>query len=150
MPVPTLFDATGTPISATNPLYVGPPTARTVVHPLAAETASGSSTPVAVGSFRELLLLINITAVTGTTPTLQFFFETSDDGGVTWYQLNTSTSYTSVGQSGFSFGAGVSGGGSGSAATQATALPLGDTFRVRWIIGGTTPSFTFKATAIGK
>ena len=29
-------------------------------------------------------------------------------------------------------------------------FPFGDTIRLRWIIGGTTPSFTFVSTLIGQ
>src|SRR5579859_7427309 len=62
-------------------------TQRTVIVNSAAYTASGVSAAQQLnGLYNELLLLLKVTAVAGTTPTLNVFVDVSDDGGTTWYQ----------------------------------------------------------------
>lgn len=96
----------------------------------AARTTSGNSTAVSGwGSVSRLRAQLDITAASGTTPTLDVVLEDTLDG----------TNYHTIG-----------------AFTQATAAgrqavnvttPFTDQVRVRWTIAGTTPSFTFSVLA---
>lgn len=53
-----------------------------------AQTASGNGGNISVGGFGELAITVSVTTATGTTtPLLSVFMQSSDDGGVTWYDL---------------------------------------------------------------
>lgn len=104
----------------------------------AAQTASGVSANLPVAGYRELLVAANVTAVAGTTPTLAFALDNLGADGV-WYTLWTSAAVTAVGQTVAHLGVGA-----------ATNVAFGATVRLRWTISGTTPSFTFSASIIGK
>lgn len=93
-----------------------------------AQTATASHTTISgLGSFTQAIITLNITAVSGTTPSLTVKLQTSDDGGTTWYDLPSAT---------FTAATAVS--------TQIIQLsaPFGDTLRAVSTITGTTPSFT--------
>ncbi len=100
-----------------------------------AETASGNGAAVESGEYRDLLVTLNCTAASGTSPTLLVQLQVSDDGGTTWYNLPNGafTQLTAVG-------------------TQVLQIDsaFGDTIRASWTIGGTTPSFTFAVKAVAK
>jgi hypothetical protein len=111
-----------------------------------AKTATGSGTTQAnfnaVGAF----VWVNVTAVTGTTPTLTVRIQWSPDGGTTWLDLDTTNAQT----------ASITGTGAAvlrvypgmaTAANASLNSPLPRTWRIAWTIGGTTPSFTFSAQA---
>lgn len=98
----------------------------------AARTTSGNSNPESSQFLRDLDLVLDISAASGTTPTLDVSVEQSHDG-VTWFSVT------------------------GQAFAQATAVstqhkrvtvhaPL---VRVKWTVGGTTPSFTFSVSGYG-
>lgn len=73
-------------------------------------------------------LAVNVTAVSGTTPTLDLTVEWSTDAGATWYKaqpVDSLTQITAVGTVVKAF------------------TPKAPHFRLVWTIGGTTPSFTF-------
>jgi len=103
----------------------------------AVQTASGMSATLAVGGDRELLVAVNVSAVAGTTPTLTLAVDTLGADGV-WYTLWTSASITAVGQTLASLGV-----------EAAINTAFGTSVRLRWTIGGTTPSFTFSASITG-
>jgi len=105
----------------------------------AAQTANGNSATLTVGPFKELQVAVNITAVAGTTPTLTLAVDTLGADGVWYTGIYTSASLTAAGQVIASLGIGAS-----------TNVSFGATVRLRWVIGGTTPSFTFSASIIGK
>lgn len=97
-----------------------------VTHPSAARTATGQSAAVSVATATEGLAFFNVTAASGTTPTLDVKVQLSHDG-TTWHD-------------------------EGTAFTQATAATtpavkkltnFGAYLRYVWTIAGTTPSFTF-------
>jgi hypothetical protein len=101
-----------------------------------AQTASGTSTTtVDVSAYETGALLVNVSAASGTSPTLVPFLQVSPDNGTTW------------------FGASGAGNpiGSVSNITGTSAnyynVPnyVGGLVRLGWTIGGTTPSFTFAA-----
>jgi len=104
----------------------------------AAQTTNGVSANLPVAGYRELLVAANVTAVAGTTPTLTLALDSLGADGV-WYTLWTSAAVTAVGQTVAHLGVGA-----------ATNVAFGATVRLRWTMGGTTPSFTFSASIIGK
>jgi len=101
--------------------------------PSAARTTSGSvELPFGFGEFDRQAILINITAVSGTTPTLDFFLEDGVDGTI-WYPLATTPQQTAV-----------------NALAIRNANAVASRMRLRWVIGGTTPSFTFSVQFFGQ
>jgi hypothetical protein len=127
-----------------------PASSRSIPVNSAAYTASGVSAaqqPSAL--YDELLFLLKVTAVAGTSPTLNVFIDLSDDGGTTWYQaaqLGPSNIAAVPSQTQGAYPAGYTltlspGNTNGS---------WGDTYRVRYQIAGTSPSFTFQVTCIAK
>ncbi|GAC1306439.1 MAG: hypothetical protein NVSMB19_18600 [Vulcanimicrobiaceae bacterium] len=108
-------------------------------------TASGQSGNLAVGGFRELAVLVNVTAASGTSPSIAFVVEMNDSAGSgAWYPLLSAPAITAVGLASYSIGSGFP-----SSTTSADAA-FGDTVRVRYVVTGTTPSFTSQVTVIGK
>lgn len=93
----------------------------------AARTATGDGSSVEVGDRGVVRLLLDVTAASGTSPTLDVTVETSFDG-TTWRQAGTFTQQTAVGTERKSFSG------------------LDRFVRVTWTIGGTTPSFTFEVS----
>jgi hypothetical protein len=103
------------------------------LHASAPETATGASAGVEVGDVSEIRLLLNVTAVSGTTPTLDITVETSFDNGVTdaWRALGTFAQKTAV-------------------STERKDFAGCDRWvRSRRVIAGTTPSFTYDITGDG-
>jgi hypothetical protein len=101
-------------------------------------TTSGNSVDIAVGNYAELAIDSNITAVAGTSPTFQLFIDRKGSDGV-YYQIWNSSSMNATGQISDSVGAGLN-----------KAQSFGGTARVRWVLGGTSPSFTLSISLIGK
>lgn len=97
----------------------------------AARTTSDNGTPKNVARHRTLVATLNVSAASGTTPTLDVVIEDSADGA-TWTTLATFAQKTGTG-----------------AETVRITNPCHPNIRARWTIGGTTPSFTFdvKVTA---
>lgn len=90
----------------------------------AARAASGTGASVDLGIKTGLLLTLAVSAVSGTSPTLQVKIETSADGS-TWRLLDTFAVTTAVGP-------------------VVRAFAGADRYvRAAWTIGGTAPSFTF-------
>ena len=100
----------------------------------AARTTNGDSgtAPWGVGGApnQPLRVQLDVTAASGTTPTLNVFVEDSLDGGVTWNSVGTFTQRTTTGREAINI-----------------QTPFADQLRVRWALGGTTPSFTFSVIA---
>lgn len=105
----------------------------------ALQTANGNSADLAVGSFAELAIDINLTGNQGTSPTIQFFVERKGADGV-YYAIYSGSVLSATGPQSISLGAGC-----------ATNQAFGAVARLRWIIGGTsTPGWTFSYSIIGK
>jgi hypothetical protein len=106
--------------------------------PSLARTASGNSENINTTSSFELAFDANTTLVSGTSPTLQFAIDRLGSDGV-WYNIWLSPVRNTTGFDSKSIGTGL-------------ALPesSGSAIRIRWIIGGTSPSFTFSISLIGK
>ena len=92
----------------------------------AARTASGNGSDIDVGRFLYGVVCLDVTAVSGTSPTLDVYVEAKD-------QL--SNKYKVVWQQ-----TGIT--GTGTFWSDVLTLPY-KYVRVRWVIGGTSPSFTF-------
>lgn len=121
----------------------------------AATTAGGQSAGSWVGSFNELLLFLDVTALTGTGPSLTVFVDVAPDGdewndGIgKWFQIASFAAQTAVTPSPASAA-------SGNAAQVLSlgrvnsAFAFGGRLRIRWTLTGTTPSATFTVKAVGK
>ncbi len=100
------------------------------LHASAARTASGSG--ATMGGFDKVTWVrvqLNVTAVSGTTPTLDVVVEDTLDG-VNWNTVGSFAQVTAVGRQVVNFSA-----------------PFADRIRVRYTVGGTSPSFTFAVLA---
>jgi hypothetical protein len=78
----------------------------------------------------EMALYVNCTAASGTTPTLDISYQTTMDGGTTWFTHTSFTQLTTTGTE-----------------KKVIAAPIGVDSRILCTIGGTTPSFTFSVAA---
>lgn len=94
--------------------------------PAAARTVSGAGGPVNVYSATQLKLQLQVTAASGTTPTMDVFIEDTIDG-VTWNHLGQFARES---------------GGLGQQILTITN-PFTNLLRVRHAIAGVSPSFTF-------
>jgi hypothetical protein len=93
-------------------------------------TSSGSSSDANVSQFSVIELELKVTSVSGTTPTLDVYIEGKFENTGDYKVLASQTGITSTGTWFF------------------TVNPC--TFRyirVRWVVGGTSPSFTFRVDA---
>lgn len=108
--------------------------AAAVVHASAARTATGNGTlfDVTPGA-SSLALYIDVTSASGTTPTLDLTVEWSPDGGTTWHTAQAPDAFTQITAAG--------------KVVKVFAVK-GPSARIVYTIGGTTPSFTFKASAV--
>ncbi len=96
--------------------------------PLAARAADGTAEMTGAAGFDSARIQLEVTAVSGLTPTLDVFVEDSVDAGATWNPVTTFTRRTDAGREVVSL-----------------TRPFADRLRLRWVLGGTTPSFTFAA-----
>jgi hypothetical protein len=95
-----------------------------VLHPSATRTATGNGTVVEeTGKRRVASLTLTVAARSGTTPTLDVTVQTSRDGS-TWYTAGSFAQATAAG-------------------AERKTFALDRFVRARWVLGGTTPSFTF-------
>lgn len=98
----------------------------------AARTTSGNqegATSIGFGSAEKLRVQLDVTAASGTTPTLDVLVEDSLDG-TNWNTIGTFAQKTAAGREVINI-----------------TTPFSNQVRVRWTIGGTTPSFTFSVAA---
>lgn len=94
----------------------------------AARTATGTGTvEIVVSDQKAAAFYIDVTAASGTSPTLDVVVETFDPAAVSnWQTLATFAQKTAAAKE-----------------RVAVTANLGSRVRVKWTIGGTTPSFTF-------
>jgi hypothetical protein len=104
----------------------------TAVASSARTTSSNSGTLPGFGDWSRFRAQLAVTAASGTTPTLDVVIEDSLDG-TNWNTVATFTQKTAAGVQ----------------AVDVTGL-FGDQLRVRWTVGGTTPSFTFAVLLYGR
>lgn len=111
-----------------------------------AKTATGNgATQTNVGN-KGLLVVVNMGAVSGTSPTCIVKLQGSVDGGTTWVDIPNAATASLTGSGVFGImvfpGATTIAGAfnSGTCAVANAVMPR--TWRAVWVIGGTTPSFT--------
>jgi hypothetical protein len=106
--------------------------------PSLARTVSGNSGDLPVGGeITELAVDTNITAVAGTSPTLQLILERKEKD--LYFPIWQSVVVTDVAKVSTSVGEGL-----------AYAQSFGEYIRFKWVIGGTGASFVFSSSIIGK
>lgn len=93
-------------------------------------TASGSSADVDVDHFSALELQLKVTGVSGTNPTLSVYIEGKFEGTGDYKPLVYQENITTTGIWHFT-----------------VSLLAFRRLRVRWVVGGTSPSFTFRVDA---
>lgn len=99
----------------------------------AARTATGQSSLISLGAEAEhLSILVDVTAVTGTSPSCTFSVEWSNNGS-TWATADTADSFTAI---------------TAISKKVKTFQAKGLYARLVWTITGTSPSFTFSATGV--
>ncbi len=92
----------------------------------AARTASGDTGPQpGFGDERTLRAQLNVTAASGTSPTLDVVLEDTLDG-TNWNVIGTFAQKVALGRE-----------------VVNVTIPFTDLLRARWTVGGGTPSFTF-------
>ena len=104
-----------------------------VLHAAGAETASGQSGDIDVGQFLYGELCVDVTAVAGTTPTLDVYIEGKDETSGKYKVMWHPVQITAIGT-----------------AWEPITMLAFRLIRIRWVIGGTTPSFTFSSALQGK
>lgn len=123
----------------------------------AAFTATGASDPVENLAPRTMgTVYVNVSAVSGTTPTLDLYLQGSYDGGQNWVDLASSPQVTATG--GVILALSSQGAASAPfaatdgtmAASTAKTVTFPDRVRLKYKIAGTTPSFTFSARGVFK
>jgi hypothetical protein len=95
--------------------------------PLAARTTSGNQSVAVDDLGNNVCVQVNVTAASGTTPTLDISLEWSMDGTI-WTPAATPDNFTQF---------------TGVAGFVKTFVTKGPFYRIVYTIGGTTPSFTF-------
>jgi hypothetical protein len=136
---PATLTDTSFALSNYQPVYCEPSVVDVVLNQASAvQSANGNTVSLSVGQDHTLFIGINLTALGGTSPTAQFFVDTLGADGV-WYQIWASATMSGAGQVTTSIGPGL-----------ATTADFGDTIRLRWSLGGTSPTATFSASIKGK
>lgn len=111
-----------------------------------ARTSSGTGTTFTNYNGRFVSFFINVTAVSGTTPTATFRVQETYDG-TNWIDIDTTNlqtaSITATGQYKLRLGPGLP-----VTANASANVPAQRLLRLAWTIGGTTPSFTFATYAV--
>ena len=145
-----LANPTVTKVDATNLTFNGAtwdrmraPSNTLNVDTSSARTATGNGTAwVNYAGAQNLIVWINVTAVSGTSPTCVFKLQWSPDNGTTWIDIDTTnlqtTSITGVTTATLRMGKTYTNVANSS---RLDAVPR--QVRLQWTIGGTTPSFTF-------
>lgn len=95
-------------------------------------SSSGNSDPIDVSDYLYGIIFVDVTAVSGTSPTLTIIIESQDPVSLKYAEITRKENITTIG-------------------TYAIQISnFGNKIRVRWILGGTTPSFTLSMGGIFK
>lgn len=132
-PIPQLYDQTG---DTYRPLVGNVDTGALITHVAAAAGTTNGADQVNVNA-SGLHVVVSITAITGTTPTLTVFIEGKDTASGIYYTLLSTAALSGTGTTVLRVYPGLSAVG-GSVAND--VLPR--TWRVRTTIAGTTPAVT--------
>lgn len=99
----------------------------------AARTTTGSTAAISgYGGADTLRVQLNVTAASGTTPSLTVLVEDTLDG-TNWNTIGTFAAKTAAGREVIN-----------------VTVPFADRLRVSWTITGTTPSFTFDVICVSQ
>jgi len=118
-----------------------------------AQTATGQSDKRQVKTATMATVAVHVTAVTGTTPVINYWLQHSPDGGTTWFDVPYDHQLT-TNAAGADLTANTNKRNINGTANRTTTgddaavykhIPAGH-YRLAWVISGTTPSFTFVAT----
>lgn len=101
----------------------------TLVTSAARTTSSNSGAISGFGESSTLRVQLDVTAASGTSPTLNVLVEDTLDG-TNWNTVGTFAQRTAAGREVINI-----------------TNPFADRIRVSWTVGGTTPSFTFSVVA---
>jgi hypothetical protein len=101
--------------------------------PSGARTSSSNTSDIDIGRILYGEICLDVTAVSGTTPTLDVYVEAKDQTSGKYKTIWSQTGITAVG----TYWSGI------------LTLPY-KYIRVRWVISGTSPSFTFSVGLEGK
>lgn len=104
---------------------------------LAAAATSDFTTDIVNARAKGLQLVIDITAITGTTPTLVVTIQGKDPASGKYFTILASASLNATGTTVLTVYP-----GSATTANVSSAMPLPRTWRVSWTIAGTTPAVT--------
>lgn len=108
----------------------------------AAETASATHGTVNTKLNNTVTVTVDVTARSGTSPTLLVTVEGSNDGGTTWHVLGK------IGSDGYSVGSVATDPADFTAvASKSGVYPAPALVRTKSVVGGTTPSFTYSVVA---
>ena len=123
---------------------------------VSAAAATATSANISVGKADEYSILINVTTVTGTSPTMDVVFQTSIDKGTTYANMPfRSAQITAAGVHWFTLRRGLGWGeaafNQAGVADTGGALAKNTVFdpnyvKFKYTIGGTNPAFTFSVT----
>jgi len=153
-PIPAAQVSATQPVSGTVTATVGTSISGGTISPLtvaggtieasAARNVTANGTTITNASGRGAMFYINVSAVSGTTPTLVAQLQVQDPVSLGWIDVGPAVTptITGVGLTMLTVCPGIS-----EAANSRVAQGLPRTFRFRWTIGGTTPSFTFSIGA---
>lgn len=106
-----------------------------VVLTSAPRTTSGNTeaSPINVAKLKESSFFLDVTAASGTSPTLDVVIKTKDPASGKWFELTSFTQATGI-----------------KTEIKSIANGLGSEIAVFYTIGGTSPSFTFSLGAVLK
>ena len=132
-------------------------TVNTVLLASGARTANGDSGAlIGYGNFRSGIIQLDVTAQAGTTPTLDVYIDTTTDG-TNWINIAHFAQFgAATGRKAIQLSENTAGGTADFDATADLAAgtirqgPWGSTISIRWVITGTTPSYTFSVTGTFK
>lgn len=153
-PIPAAQTSGTQPVSGTVTATVGTSITGGTISPLtvaggtieasAARTTTANGATITNASGRGAMFYINVSAASGTTPTLVVQLQVQDPVSTSWIDVTPAVTptITGVGLTMLTVCPGIS-----EAANSRVAQGLPRTFRFRWTIGGTTPSFTFSIGA---
>jgi len=104
------------------------------LHTSGAETADGNSEDFEnFQNYEQAVFYLDVTAVSGTSPTLDVTIEEKDPVSGKYFTIGTFAQKTATGSE------------------RIVINPLyGTILRAKWVIGGTSPSFTFSLSAVCK
>lgn len=107
---------------------------QTAASPITVTTSGNSREYRELGSFQRAILFLDVSAASGTTPSLTVALQVQDPISLKWCQIAVFTAQTAA---------------TGATPIAPIALELyGSNYRASWTVSGTTPSFTFSLCAI--